>query len=142
MSKSVKLTCNIQLENLVISSEDVKKVFDVSNGSIKDQEYQNVICEVLKGKYGCSFNVRDAKKKAINVGSIVLICIMNKEKVYRLKYYKSEIKENVNLNCEVYTNIDAKCTHTENDIRNLMKDKRNETKNSLKDSTVSKVSLF
>lgn len=135
----MKLSCKFQLANITIPSEYVEKIFNVNDKNLCVDSYQNTICEILKAIYGCSFNVKDSKKKAKTIISIYVYCIMDNQKVYCVKIYKKDIKKSMSIECEVFTNKEAVCVHDESDIRYLSKDKRKEIKNTLIDSTVTKV---
>lgn len=140
MTTKSNYQCDHPLDDLKVSSEKVKQIFNI-NKTVKENTYQNTICDILKETYKCSFNIKNANKKGKNAISFYLYCIVNRDKNYLLKCYKSDIKEGEELTFEVRTNTTTVCSHVEQDIRNLSKDKRQEVKNLLKDSTVTKVSF-
>lgn len=140
MPKKTNFRCDQKLDDLKVSKESISLIFD-DNKLVRDDTYQNAITEILSEKYKCAFNLKNTNKGKGFI-SFYVYCTVNRKKVYCLKCFKSDIKKGEDLNLEVRTNTTTQCSHVEKDIRNLSKDKRQEAKNALKDSTVTKVSFF
>lgn len=140
MTKKVSLRCDHQLDDLKVSKESISRLFN-ENKSVRVDTYQNEIADILSKTFKCSFHLKD-RNKGKGFFSFYLYCTVNRDKVYCLKCYKNDIKKGEDLNMEVRTNTATECEHVDKDIRNLSKDKRQEAKNALKDSTVTKVSFF